>query len=54
MLDSKGKTCEYDGYVIPKQGEDTPINKRLREAAMKDFKRMAAEMRAEIGVTEEQ
>lgn len=53
MLDSKGNTCEYDGYVVPEQGEDTPENKKLREAAMIDFKRMAAEMRAEIGVIEE-
>ena len=53
VLDSKGNTCEYDGYVVPEQGEDTPENKKLREAAMIEFKRMAAEMRAEIGVTEE-
>ena len=53
MLDSKGRTCEYDGYVIPKQGEDTPENRKLREDAMKDFKRMVAEMRAKMGETKE-
>lgn len=32
---------EYDGYVIPKQGEDTPENRKKREAAMKEIKEQA-------------
>lgn len=34
MLDKNGLVCEYDGYVIPEKGEDTPENRILREEAM--------------------
>lgn len=47
MLDRNGAVCEYDGYVIPERGEDTPENKALREQAMKEFKEQARKLVSE-------
>lgn len=46
MRDKFG-VCEYDGYVIPEQGEDTPENRALREKAMEEFKAKAKKIREE-------
>ena len=37
VLDLQGKVCEYDGYVYPEQGEDTPENRALRTKAMAEY-----------------
>ncbi len=50
MKDSKGRVCEYDGYVIPERGEDTAENRKLREEAMREFKKKAKELRIKRGV----
>ena len=50
MVDKYGKVCEYDGYVIPEKGEDTPENRALREKAMKEFKEKARRIREKMGV----
>lgn len=47
MIDEKGRICEYDGYIVPEKGEDTPENKSLREKAMKEFKEKARQLKAE-------
>ena len=50
MKDSKGRICEYDGYVIPDRGEDTAENRKLRAEAMRDFKEMTKEIKAQRGI----
>ena len=38
MLDDL-EVCEYDNYIIPEQGEDTPENRILREKAKEELLR---------------
>ena len=49
MLDRDGLVCEYDGYVITEQGEDTPENRVLREKAMEKALERARRIMEERG-----
>lgn len=45
MSRDSATVCEYDNYVIPEQGEDTPENRSLRKQHMISFRKMAAAYR---------
>lgn len=47
MSERKGIVREYDNYVIPEKGKDTPENRALREKAMEEFKEKAKKFREE-------